>query len=339
ALILILSVFNGFEKLLIENVGAYNSDLRVVADKGQYLNSTKDAMQSLSQIKGVEAVSQIVEEIALFEYGNSQEAGFIKGVDDNYTKVNGIDEALHIGQFITEDDEYNYAILGNGMYNRLSVSVADPFTPLAVYLPDNEGGPLSTPFKVLDLYPKGVFSFGGDQDHQFIITNIDFVRSMKGLDNEISALEIRLTNPNMEKQVRQSISNILGENVIIKNRYEMDDAYLKIMNIERWVSFLIAILTLSIISFNMVGSLWMIVLDKKKDISLLKSVGLTSDKIRSIFRTIGILIGLIGFCTGMVIAFILYYLQKEYNLISVPDGFMITGYPIEMHGIDVILVF
>jgi lipoprotein-releasing system permease protein len=339
ALILILSVFNGFEKLLIENVGAYNSDLKVAAEKGLYLQLDETILSAVSKTKGIVSVSQVIEEVALFEYGSSQEAGFVKGVDENYTKVNSIINSMHIGEFTTEDEEYNYAILGNGIYNRLSVSVAEPFTPISVYLPDNEGGPLSSPFKVLDLYPKGVFTFGGDQDNQYIITNIDFVKSMKGLTNEVTALEIKLENDYNEKEVKKAIENIFHQKLSIKNRYEMDDAYLKIMNIERWVSFLIAVLTLSIISFNMVGSLWMIVLDKKKDISILKSVGLTSNKIRSVFRSIGILIGVIGFIIGIVIALVLYYLQKKYSLIAVPDGFMITGYPIEMHWQDVVLVF
>jgi lipoprotein-releasing system permease protein len=118
----------------------------------------------------------------------------------------------------------------------------------------------------------------------------------------------------------------------------MDEAFLKIMNIERWVSFLIAVLTLGIISFNMVGSLWMIVLDKKKDISILKSMGMTSTKIKMIFKSIGLLIGITGFVSGFFIAVVLYVLQKKYDLISVPDGFMITGYPVHMKPGDVILV-
>ena len=280
-----------------------------------------------------------MEEVALFEYGSSQEAGFIKGVDNNFSKVNGIDQVLHIGEFITEDQDFNFGILGNGMYNKLSVSMSDPFTPISVYLPDNESGPLSSPFKVLDLYPKGVFSFGGEQDFQYIVTNIDFVRALKGLENEVTGIELKLNKDANEKKVKAELAKIIPQKILTKNRYEMDESFLKIMNIERWVSFLIAMLTLAIISFNMVGSLWMIVLDKKKDISILKSVGLTSDKIKAIFKSIGLLIGFIGFIFGIVIALILYFLQKNFSLIAVPDGFLIDGYPIDMQILDIVLVF
>jgi lipoprotein-releasing system permease protein len=339
ALVLILSVFNGFEKLLVETVGAYNSDLKVTSEKGIYLTLTDKEKEKLKNIEGVKDISFVLEEVALFEYGSSQEAGFIKGVDNNFSKVNGIDQVLHMGEFVTEDQDFNFGILGNGMYNKLSVSMSDPFTPISVYLPDNEGGPLSSPFKVLDLYPKGVFSFGGEQDHQYIVTNIDFVRALKGLENEVTGLELKLNEGANEKKVKAALAKIIPQKIQTKNRYEMDESFLKIMNIERWVSFLIAMLTLAIISFNMVGSLWMIVLDKKKDISILKSVGLTSDKIKAIFKSIGLLIGFIGFIFGMVIALILYFLQKNYSLIAVPDGFLIEGYPIDMQMLDIVLVF
>jgi lipoprotein-releasing system permease protein len=338
ALILILSVFNGFEKLLVENVGGFHSDLKVLPKNGLYLQPDQKTLNELKSMQEIANISLTLEEVALFEYSSSQEAGFIKGVDENFTKVNAIESVIHTGEYIVEDSAYNYGILGNGMYNKLSVSVADPFNAISVYVPETGGGPLSTPFKVLDLYPKGVFNFGGEQDHQYIITNLSFVRALKNLTNEISSIEIKMKDGGQEKAIRKKISVLFKNEVIVKNRYEMDEAFLKIMNIERWVSFLIAVLTLGIISFNMVGSLWMIVLDKKKDISILKSMGMTSTKIKMIFKSIGLLIGITGFVSGFFIAVVLYVLQKKYDLISVPDGFMITGYPVHMKPGDVILV-
>lgn len=339
ALILILSVFNGFEKLLVENVGGYHSDLKVTPKKGLYMSGDPKLINELRSMPEVSNVSQTLEEVALFEYGSSQEAGFIKGVDENFSKVNSIEKVIYTGEYYLEDSSYNYAVLGNGIYNKLAVSIADPFTAISVYVPETGGGPLNAPFKVLDIYPKGVFNFGGEQDHQYIITNLDFVRALKNLNDEISGIEIKLKDAASEKTVRKKISSLFNDEVNIKNRYEMDEAFLKIMNIERWVSFLIAVLTLGIISFNMVGSLWMIVLDKKKDISILKSMGMTSGNIKLIFKSIGMLIGLIGFVAGFILAIILYVLQKKYDLISVPDGFMITGYPVHMKPLDVVLVF
>jgi lipoprotein-releasing system permease protein len=339
ALILILSVFNGFEGILINTIGKYNPDLKVITNKGLYLQISEGEMESITKIQGVEKVSKVLEEVALFEYNGSQEAGIIKGVDEYYNQVIDFSNSIVQGDYKVSDSLASYAVVGNAIANKLSVSVVDPFQPLSIYVPKGGSNTLDLPFSTGILYPSSIFSFGGEQDAQIIISDLNFLQSLVQKEGKISGLEIKINDPNYINKIKSEIKNILRNKVTLKDRYELDEAFLKIMNIERWVSFLIAILTLCIISFNMVGSLWMIVIDKKKDISLLKSVGLSSISIRNIYRFVGIGVGLIGFIIGLVAALIFYVLQKKFNLISVPDGFAMQGYPIELRFSDIVLVF
>ena len=197
---------------------------------------------------------------------------------------------------------------------------------------------LGKEFKQLSVYPSGIFAVGSEADVQYIITNYDAVNRLLSQKNKLSALEIKLTEDHDEEEIRIQILSILGDGFRIKNRYDQEEAFLKIMNIEKWISFLIAVLVLGIIAFNMVGSLWMMVLEKKKDIAILRSMGLETRNIRNIFMMEGIIITGVGLIIGTILALILYYLQKHYGLITIPPGFMISSYPIELKWTDFMIV-
>ncbi|MBK8393121.1 MAG: ABC transporter permease [Saprospiraceae bacterium] len=340
ALILILSVFNGFEGILANLLKAYNPDLKVKPEKGSYFELTPEMLSKLRNEKGIANFSVVIEEVALFEYDGSQEAGYIKGVDTNYAKVTDIASTITTGKYILYDDMRNYAVIGNGMFNKLSVNSSDGFTPITAYMPSRGSvGPLSAQFKIQDIHPGGVFSVGGEEDSQYIITDIQVAEQLLGRKNIASSFEIKLNSQSDEQSVRTALNEILGKNIKVLNRYQQDETFLRIMNIEKWISYLIAVLTLGIIAFNLVGSLWMIVLDKKKDIAILRSMGFETKNIKTIFRSIGVLVGLVGMVLGLGIAGFLYFLQKNYDLVAVPDGFLIDAYPIEMKASDLILVF
>ncbi len=340
ALILILSVFNGFEGILANLLKAYNPDLKVKPEKGSYFELTPEMLSKLRNEKGIANFSVVIEEVALFEYDGSQEAGYIKGVDTNYAKVTDIASTITTGKYILYDDMRNYAVIGNGMFNKLSVNSSDGFTPITAYMPSRGSvGPLSAQFKIQDIHPGGVFSVGGEEDSQYIITDIQVAEQLLGRKNIASSFELKLNPQSDEQSVRTALNEILGKNIKVLNRYQQDETFLRIMNIEKWISYLIAVLTLGIIAFNLVGSLWMIVLDKKKDIAILRSMGFETKNIKTIFRSIGVLVGLVGMVLGLGIAGFLYFLQKNYDLVAVPDGFLIDAYPIEMKASDLILVF
>lgn len=339
ALILILSVFNGFESLLSSLFDSFNPDMKIVLDEGKSFEIDDETIKQIKSIEGVIAVSKTIEETALFEYKDAQEVGIIKGVDEEYHNATDIDTTVKRGDYVLQDGTINYAVVGAGMRTKLGVNYNDGLTPISIHMPlRKKVGPVSNPFKTLEVYPSGVFSVQSEADLQYIITNYDFVNKLLSYENQTSALELRLVEDYNESDVRSSINAVLGPGYIIKNSYEQNEAYLKIMNIEKWVSYLIASLTMIMIAFNMVGCLWMIVLDKRKDISILKSMGMTTRHIREIFITEGMLIGTVGVIIGTALALFMYFLQKQFGLVSIPDGFMVRSYPIELKLTDFAIV-
>lgn len=339
ALILILSVFNGFESLLSSLFDSFNPDMKIVLDEGKSFEVDDTTIKKIEAIEGVKIVSKTIEEVALFEYKDAQEVGIIKGVDDNYNLATDIDSTVKKGKYILREGDINYAVIGAGMRNKLSINTSDKLTPISIHMPlRKKKGPLSKDFKTLEVYPSGVFSVQSEADLQYILSSYKFVNRLLSYDDRTSALELRLEEDYDEKQIRSNVTSILGDGYIVKNSYQQNEAYLKIMNIEKWVSYLIASLTMFMIAFNMVGCLWMIVLDKRKDISILKSMGMTSKKIKEIFMTEGMLIGSVGVVIGTILALIMYFLQKQFGLVSIPDGFMVRSYPIELKLTDFIIV-
>lgn len=338
ALILILSVFNGFEGILSGMLSHFNPDIKITLNEGKYMSRDKIDTTLFTRTQGIDTYAFTIEETSFFDYKGSQEVGIIKGVDNQFLKVTGIDTALLYGQ-AQFGKPTEFALLGSGMNTKLSVNPSDGFTPVNAYMPLRKAkGPLSKEFNSYSFYASGIFSVGNDVDMQYVLVNFDAVNQLLGLENNFSAIEIKKQPGYNDKKLANALQQALGPAFKVSNRYQQDENFLKIMNIEKWVSYLIACLTLLIIAFNLVGSLWMIVLEKKNDIAILKSMGMTTHNIRWIFLTLGLLVSAIGMVLGYVIGIIMYLLQKNYGIISIPEGFMIDAYPIEMHMGDFIIV-
>lgn len=339
ALILILSVFNGFESLLSGLLNAFHPDIKVELAEGKFYNIDSLPLDKIKKIDGVAQISLTLEETSFFEYNGSQEVGILKGVDDQYNAVNNFDSTLIQGELKIKDSSVVYGVLGATMNTKLSVNPYELFTPVTAYMPGkkNTGIP-GKEFKSMAIYPSGIFSVGNEVDAQYIIIGLGYMNDLMGVRNQCSAIEIKLQSKNKEKAVMSALSELLGTSFTVKNKAMQDDGFFKIMNIEKWVSYLIACLTMLIIAFNLVGSLWMIVLEKKKDISVLKSIGMTSNDIRKIFLSIGLYVALAGLAAGFIIALIFYSVQTNYGIISIPDGFIIDAYPIELKWTDFIIV-
>ena len=339
ALILILSVFNGFETLLTGMLSNFNPDLKIVPKEGKFSEVDSLLYQKLLQIDGVQQVSITLEETAFFTYKNSQDVGILKGVDSRFAEVSGIDSSMISGEF-TLNKKTNTAVLGTGMYTKLSINPSDIFTPLETYAIANiTSSPLSKEYETIALYPSGYFSVGNDIDMQYILVRKEVADSLLNKSGQLSAYELKIKNDDSINAVKRSVKTLLDNtNLTLKDRYEQDAAFLKIMNIEKWISYLIVSLTMLIIAFNMVGSLWMIVLEKRLDISILKSMGMTSSKVKNLFIRLGLFMTFAGIAVGLILAFVLYFLQKQYGLIQVPDGFLIDAYPIELRITDFIVV-
>ena len=342
ALILILSVFNGFESLLSGLYNSFNPDIKVVPIEGKYFELDSTQVIQLNSIQGIVNMSKTVEEVCIMEYKDVQKAAIIKGVDMNYNSVTSIDSTIEAGMFRLQDRNLSYGVLGKGLSTNLSINYKDAITPVTVYMATRKKSSMLSKmgkeFEQLSVYPSGIFAVGSEADVQYMITNYEAVNRLLSQENKISALELKLTEDHDEEYIRAEINKILGDGFDIKNRYDQEESFLKIMNIEKWISFLIVVLVLGIIAFNMVGSLWMMVLEKKKDIAILRSMGLETRNIRNIFLMEGIIITGVGLILGTFLALALYYLQKHYGLITIPDGFMISAYPIELKWTDFVIV-
>lgn len=332
ALLLVLSVFNGFEDLLSGLFGHFNPEIKVAPAKGKTFGIDSLVLAKVRGLDGVEIVSETLEEIAFFEYEGSQDFGVLKGVDRFFAEVNRIDSTIREGRYIFQTEDRNCAVLGAGMARKLSVNVENFAVPLTVYMPaEQRGGILDKPFKARIVYPMGSFAIQQEFDNQYILAGLDFAREVMGVsDSIVSSLEIKCKQGANVADVKARISGVLGPRFTVKDHYEQNEAFFKVMNLEKWMGFAITSLMLILMAFNTLGALWMIVLDKQKDISVLKSMGATDQNVRAIFLLEGLLLTLLGMVIGLLLAMILYYLQKTFGIIAVPPGFLVESYPIAM---------
>jgi len=339
ALILILSVFNGFEGLIAGLLNNFNPDLKLVPEKGKYFKLNEKQLEELRAIPDVMAVSRTLEEIAFFEYKGAQVVGAIKGVDRYFREVSNIDSALYYGAYRFEKDQVKYGLVGSRLFNQLSINQGDAITPIRIHMPTKKSkGLIKKDYKTMQIYTSGVFSVQSEKEDQYLVCSMEFAQRLLDKKEEYSALEFKIGPDGSEQQIRKQIAAVMGEGYGMKNRYEQDEAFLKLMNIEKWVSFLIISLTLLIVAFNLVGSLWMIVLDKRRDISTLKALGFDAKGIKKIFLMEGLLISGLGLIIGICLALLLFGIQKYFGLVPVPEGFIIDAYPIELKFIDFIVV-
>jgi len=339
ALILILSVFNGFESLIKDYVDDFNPDLKVSLIEGKRFVCTDSLVASIQNINGVSVVSKTLEEVALFEYNDIQEAGVIKGVDNLFAEVTTIDSTIKQGEYIIESEQQYFAVTGYGLARKLSMNLEDFRTSLSIYLPKRKKmSALEKDFIAKDILPSGFFSIQNDKDHQYVITSLDLIEGLLKSRGQITALEVKLDNEAMESEVGQSIAELMGDEFKIQNRYQQEETYFKVMNIEKYMSLLIGSFTILLVAFNLIGSLWMIVLEKKKDIAILRSMGSTAQNIQSLFMKEGVMITLLGLLLGIALSLIIYYIQVRFGLIAMSGIQIVEAYPIELRWGDYLLV-
>lgn len=343
ALILILSVFNGFEDIISGYFNAFNPEIKITPAKGKFFSLDSSLIKKLDKIEDITTYSLVIEEVAYFEYDNSQTVGIIKGVDENFRVVNNVDTTIISGEFLLKKNGIDYCVVGNGLAYKLGVNITDKLTPLSIYtLKPKVNGPLDQFYKKAAVIPSGRFGVQSEADLKYILVPIELAQyligSSKVADNyKYSAIEI-ITNGNISS-VKNKLSSSFGDNFVIQNRLEQDEALMKIMNMEKWIAYAIVSLSLFLVAINLIGSLWMIVLDKKKDISILQSMGANKKTIKRIFILVGLLISGIGLILGFVFASLFYIAQKNFGIIGIPEGsFIIESYPIELRLIDFVVV-
>lgn len=349
ALIVIMSVFNGFEGFLSGLIGSFKPDVRITPVEGKVFVPDSSKLYRLRALEGVEAVSQTLEEIALLEYDNIQNIGNIKGVDAHYQQVTAVDTNLKKGQEYRVYDSLrhtHYAVIGAALEYTLNINIGQAFNrPMTVYMPKRTGrmsnSPTRKPFKKRQVYPSAVYAIQQSEYDNYAITNLAFVQDLTSYKNgEISALEVQLSAHSSETVTLTAIREIMGDAFEVKNRYQQDEAMYNVTQMEKYIAYLIIAFTLVLVAFNMVGALWMLVLDKKKDIATLKAMGATNQLIRRIFLAEGILLSLLGLGLGCLLATVLCVLQQQFGLVRLSGSgdFIIDAYPVEMRFNDFLLV-
>jgi len=339
ALIIIMSVLNGFEQVTRSYLDTFNPDIKIIPAEGKFFYSNENWISQLEDIDGVAVFTKTLEEVVFLEYGDKQHVGIIKGVDEYHNDVINLQPSMVGGDLDFSPSEYgSHAVLGQGVSNKLNVSLDNPFTPIMAHVLKRNKKIFDKDFKSRPLLGRGVFSIKNERDNQYVITSYEVVRALLDLYGQISAIEIKMTDSANESSVLSEIRGLVGDDYEVLNRFEQDKSNLRIMKVEKWTSYLILGFVLILITFNVIGCLWMIVLEKKKDISVLQSFGGQKSFVKRIFHYEGLLISAIGFLIGFAGATLFYVLQKQYDLIGVPEGFAITSYPIEMRFFDVVVV-
>lgn len=346
AIILILSVFNGFEDLIKSLYGSFNPDIKVTVVEGKVFSPDSSKLKQIKQIGGVLELSQTLSEVSFFEYGESQNFGVLKGVDAAFDSVSKVDDKVIRGHYHLTDGETSYAVVGAGMEYKLSLVIGDQSQSLGVYMPNRKKRiGFSSPtdvFKRRYLPPVGVFAIQQEFDDNFVITSLEFAQDILSYRNgEIDALEIKLSKDAKTSKVAEQIQQIMGEEFEVKNRYQQEEAFFKLMNMEKWMAYAVISFALLLLAFNIVGALWMLVLDKKKDIAILKSMGATDELVRNIFLVEGLALSFFGAMIGFVLGLIIYILQKTVGIVKLHGGanLLIDTYPISIQLPDFVLVF
>ena len=341
AMIILMSVFNGFAGLVDGMQSAFDADLEVRPREGKMFMTDALPTDSIRSIEGVRGVSFALEQSALAEYGGRQVVITVRGVDDNYTDVLPMTDYVQTGEFEMRLGEIAQACVGSSVAYRLGVRTFLD-TPLNLYSPRR--GEISTLLPI-DAYthrrtwPSGVFMISGDVDDGYILTTIELAQSLFDYDERASQLLINVRAGASLERTREQVQTAVGDDFKVVTRLEQQAALYRIMKYEKWGIFFISLLVLIIASFSIVGSLAMLIIDKRDNITTLRAIGARTEFVRSIFTGQGALIGLLGAAIGLVLGVGICWAQQHFGLIEMPGTtFVVRYYPVEMKLTDILLI-
>jgi len=342
ALVVVLSVFNGFDGLIKSYFSILDPDLKITPKDGKYFDPAfTDSL--LANIPGIASYAKVIEDNALLTYKDRQYIATLKGVPANFNQITGIDTLIVSGKFLLELDGAYYAVPGQGVASYLGINLNNS-DPIHVYVPKKGLKASIDPNKALNynhIYPAGIFSLLEEVDARTVFVPLNFASEIFGSGNNCSAVEIKLADVSHEKNVRKSIGMKAGPKYEVKNKYQQHDSLYKTMKSEKWVTYLILAFILVIASFNILGSLSMLIIDKSEDIQILRSMGASSRLVRRIFLFEGWLISIVGTISGLLLGILVCWLQIHFELITLPGegSFVISAYPVEIHLQDLFLIF
>jgi len=344
ALIIVLSVFNGFESVVISLFSVFDPDIEITASQGKTFHNSEINADKIRALPGVINYTEVVEENALLHYKKQQFLATIKGVDSLYQKNSPIDSLLVTGEMVLQTDSLDYAIPGYGIAYFLGLDMNAPDNLVSVYIPKRKGNISGLPqesFKSELIRPTAIFSVQQDFDDRYMLVPLRFARRMLDYTDEVTSIEIRLTKSADALQMQEEIKAIAGPNFRVQSRFEQQEVLYAIMKSEKWAVFMILTFILLVASFNVIGSLTMLILDKQRDINILRSLGARDNTIKRIFFFEGLLITLTGAVAGLILGLMVCFLQLKFGLIKLQGGgsFIISAYPVKIILTDFIYVF
>ncbi len=342
ALIIILSVFNGFEGMILSMYNTFTPELRIEPAKGKTFNPDTSALLSFSTIPQIENYTLVLEEKALLRYGESQYIAQIKGVSDAFVHRQGLDNTLINGRFLLSKNQESFAVIGSLVQGYLTVNIFDDARKIEIYSPKKGTEARANPadeFLTRSIRPLGVFQIQQQFD-ETVIVPLSFARELLGEEKKVSAIEVYFKPGTPVGRLHKDLQNKLGNAFIVKNRMQQNSLLYKILNTEKWAVYIILTFVLVIAVFNIIGSLTMLVIDKRKDIAVLSSIGAHTTLIRKIFFAEGMMITMIGCIAGMALGLLFSLAQQQFGFIKIGEGNIITdSYPVLLKSSDFILVF
>jgi len=336
ALFIVLSGFAGLKDFTLQFSSFVDPDMKVMPSDGKTMLVTNDQLEQIISINGVASYSNIIEERVVFNFDNKSEIATLKGVDENYPQAT-IDSILYQGKWF--DPEANQLVSGWGIANNLAFGIFQFDKPIQLYVPKPGKGQISSikgAYNTINVLNTGVFQINEELDYSMVFTGLKTARALLNYsEQQITALEIQLKADAIQEEVVSQLHTILGKDIVIKNRFQLNDALYKMLNAEHLAVYLIFTLVIIIALFNVIGSIIIMILDKKKNLNTLFSLGITVKEIRRIFFFQGTLMTLLGGLIGLALGFILVLLQKLFGWVPITPS---LPYPVTIKPLNFIIV-
>jgi len=344
ALIVVLSVFNGFEGLVLSLYNSFYPDLEIRATTGKTFVEDPAVSKQIMSVAEVLAVARTLEENAYFQYDEQSQLGTVKGVDEAYPQVASVKDFVRLGTFSIYDSPHQHAVVGANIGFSMNIDVERSIEPLQITVP-RKG--VKTAMRPEDVFttrmaiPDGLFSIQQEFDSKYVFVNLKFAQELLGDEESISAYEVKLKPGTNLVRTKENLQQLLGTDYKVLTRYEQKAEMYQVILIERWVTTAILAFIILIISFNIIGSLSMLVIEKKRDISILKAMGGSEKLVMWVYLFNGLMASFIGAGIGMALGYAICLLQIKFHFLLLNSGgggsFVINHYPVELRPIDALI--
>jgi len=323
--------------------GSFSPDLLVSPVQGKVFSPDSAKFKELDHFPEIHFKIKTLEEKALLKFNQSQYIVTLRGLDSDFSKTHSLDTVMIDGKMELENNGINYCVLGAGVQSKLSVNIHS-IDPISVYAPEKNGsqaGLSAEDFNERKIYPSGVFSAGEDFDNHLVLVPLRFIRELLNEPKNLSSLQIYLQQGADPNDLKEKIKKALGPSYKVQDRFEQNEVLFKVLNSEKWAVYLMLTFILTIAVFNIMGSLTMLVIEKKKDISILSTMGAKNFSIQSIFLLEGMILSLLGTLAGLGLGLLFCLLQIRYGFISIGEShsFAISAYPVVLKFTDFLYVF